>query len=237
MISKTRMLGLVRDLRWRDVKAGLSESPKLLGFRDARGRNWLHLCCSVNPKKRGLKAADSIKTAEVLLRAGLDINREAFREESWKATPLWYAVSRSRGHNFALARYLLGHGSDPNHCLWAAAFGEDPAMIELLVKHGAELDPVHEDATPFLHAVQWSRFRGAVAMLEHGADPDFQDSHGMTALHYMLKKGSDARHFRMLVEHGARGDLPNEDGITAAEMMARKRSPAFRRMAEQLATG
>jgi hypothetical protein len=56
----------------------------------------------------------------------------------------------------------------------------------------------------------------------------------MTALHYMLKKGSDARHFRMLIQHGARGDISNADGETAAEIMARKRDPAFRRMAAQL---
>jgi hypothetical protein len=46
----------------------------------------------------------------------------------------------------------------------------------------------------------------------------------MTALHYMRKKGSDARHFRMLIEHGARGDIPNGKGETAAEIMGRKRN-------------
>ncbi len=49
MISKTRMLALIRELRWKDVEAGLVENPALLDFRDDRGRNWLHLCCSVNP--------------------------------------------------------------------------------------------------------------------------------------------------------------------------------------------
>ena len=57
----------------------------------------------------------------------------------------------------------------------------------------------------------------------------------MTALHYMLKKGSEERHFRMLIKHGPRGDLPDRDGKTAAQIMGRKRSASFRKMATQLA--
>ncbi len=92
MASKTRMLQLVRDLQWRDVETGLEEKPDLLEWRDERGRSWLHLCCSVNPKTRGLKPAASVRLADVLLDAGLDLDDAAFREGDWKATPLWYAV-------------------------------------------------------------------------------------------------------------------------------------------------
>ena len=235
MISKTRMLSLIKDLRWKEVEAGLDENPKLLGVRDDRGRNWLHVCCSVNPKRRKLKPADSVKTARVLLDAGLDLNREAFREGEWKATPLWYAIGR--GENLAIAKLLVERGADPNHCLWAAAFNEDVAAIRLLVGAGAPIDAVAEGHTPFLGAVQWSRFKGAEALLSLGADVNYQDSRGMTALHYMLKKNSDERHFRTLIRHGARGDLPNKDGVTPAEIMRRKRAPAFHKLAEQLATG
>jgi hypothetical protein len=51
------------------------------------------------------KAADSIKTAEVLADTGLSINQEAFTEGKWKATPLWFAIAR--GRNLPLAEYLL----------------------------------------------------------------------------------------------------------------------------------
>jgi len=232
MVSKTRMIDWVKSFRWKDIEAGLRENPDLLKFRDKRGRNWLHLACGVNPKPRKLKPADSVKTARVLLDAGLDVNREAFREGKWKATPLWYAIAR--GENIALSKFLLERGSTPDHCLWAAAFRGDVAAIKLLVAAGADMEAVAEGHTPFLGAVQWSRFKGAEALLKLGANPNFQDSKGMTALHYMLKKGSDERHFRSLIKHGARGDLPNKDGVTAAEIMRRKRAPAFRKMAEQL---
>ena len=232
MVSKTRMLEWIKSFHWKDVEAGLAEAPQLVGFRDAKGRNWLHLCCGVSSERRGLNPADGVRTARVLLNAGLDINQEAFREGQWKATPLWYAVAR--GGNLPLIRFLLESGSDPNHCLWAAGFRDDTAAIRLLVKSGAEIDPVAEDETPFLAAVKWSHFRAAGSLLARGADVNFQDRRGMAALHYMLKKNSDQKHFRVMIKFGARGDLANGQGITAAEIMARKRAPGFRKLAKQL---
>ena len=214
------------------MKAALVESPGLLAFRDERGRNLLHLCCGVKPKDR-LSPGDAMKTAAVLLDAGLDIDREAFSEGNWKATPLWYAVGR--GENLALAKYLLERGADPENCLWAAAFRDDVAAIRLLVAGGASLDPVVEDETPFLAAVKVSHFRAAEALLDLGADVNHRDSKGMTALHYMLKKDSPAEHFRRLIRHGARVDLPDRAGVTAGETLARKRSPGFRKLAAEIA--
>ena len=106
----------------------------------------------------------------------------------------------------------------------------------MLLQHGAAIDAVAEDETPFLSAVKNSHFRAAEALLEHGADANFQDSRRMTALHYMLKKDSDKRHFRTLLRYGARGDLKNQSGETAAEIMARKRDPDFKAMATELST-
>jgi hypothetical protein len=235
MASRTALLASVKGFRWREVAAALEESPKLLAYRDTRGRNWLHLCCATDPRAGGRKASDSVETADVLLAAGLDIDREAFREGSWKATPLWFAVAR--GQNQLLARALLERGADPSHCLWAAAFRDDLEMIDRLVAAGAQVDAVAEDETPFLGAVKTSHFTAARRLLEHGANPDFRDPKGMTALHYMLKKSSDLEHFRMLARHGARADIPNTKGETALELLARKRSPGFRKLAQQLAGG
>ena len=233
MTSRTQVLALIKGLRWKDVDAALADQPNLLAYRDDRGRNFLHMCCGVNVKKRRLPPDRSVRTAEVLLKAGSDVNQEALREGNWKATPLWYAIGR--GENLTLAKFLLQRGSDPNHCLWAAAYRDDVAAIKLLVDHGAQIDPVVEDETPFLGAVKMSHFRSAQALLEHGANVNFQDSHGMSALHYMLKKDSDKRHFRMLLRYSARGDLKNAEGKTAAEIMSRRRDVDFGDMAEHLA--
>src|SRR5262245_13098323 len=228
------MLSRVRQCKWKDVKGAVDENPGLIGFRDEKGRNWLHLCCSVDIKKRGVKAADSIKTAAVLLKAGLDINQEAFSEGKWKATPLWYSIAF--GKNLALSKYLLKRGSDPNHCLWAAANNDAAAAIRLLIKYGAE-DPSTEDASVFLAAIYWNRFAAAEELLKLGADVNFQDPNKMTALHYVLKKGSDKRRIRMLIKYGARGDIKNGSGVTAAEIMMRKRDPEFHEMAGRLLAG
>jgi uncharacterized protein len=229
-VSKSRLLTLIKDLDWRSVKAALEENPDLLKYRGDKGKNLLHLCCGIDIEKRGLSAADSIRTAAVLLDASLDINQEAFTEGEWKATPLWYAIAH--GKNLELAKYLLKRGADPEHCLWAAAYNDSPAAIRLLVRAGAVVDPRGKE-TPFLFAVKWSRFESAKALVDAGADVNFQDRRGKTALHYMLKKRSDPKHVRMLVEHGARLDLADNDGMTAESILSRMRSPEYQKLAKR----
>ena len=232
MISKTAMLALVKDFRSSEVDRGLTENPKLLAFRGERGRTWLHICCG--RKLTPGREKDSIATAKVLIDHGFDISAPAFTEGTWKATPVWFAIGWSR--NRALAEYLLKRGADPNHALFAAAFNEDVAAIRLLARYGADLESVAEESTPFLGAVRWSKFGPAEELLKLGANPDFRDKHGMTALHYMLKKGSDAKHVAMVVRHGARGDIPDKSGATAIDILRKKRDPALRKLAEALAS-
>jgi ankyrin repeat protein len=235
MISKTRLQVLVREFQVDEVISGLREKPELLEFRDERGRNWLHLCASVDvSRKRALDPEDSVRLARELLGLGLDINQPAFTEGSWQATPLWYAVGR--GRNRPLAKFLLASGSTPEHCLWAACFREDTRMLGLLIDAGAPLEAVAEAETPLLGAVKHSKFKSARVLLDAGSDPNFRDARGMTALHYMLKKNSDKRHYGMFVERGARGDIPGSEGETASAILRRKRDPCFREIADQLAT-
>jgi ankyrin repeat protein len=231
MVSKTAMLALVKGFRAAEVDAALRETPKLKEVRDERGRNWLHVACGTKPPKGREK--DSIETVKVLLKHGFDMNAPAFIEGSWKATPVWYCIGR--GENLALAEFLLKRGADPNHSLWAANFRGDLVAIRLLVKHGADLEAVAENTTPFLGAVSWSKFAPAEELLKLGANPNYIDHKGMTALHYMLKKDSDAKHIAMVVRHGARGDIKNREGVTAVDLLRRKRNPALRKLADMLA--
>lgn len=234
MASKTRMLELVKAFDWAGVGAALAETPALLEVRDERGRTWLHICCARSVTTEA-DVAVSIKTADVLIAAGLGISDAAFTEGEWRATPLWCAIGR--GRNLALARHLLQLGCDPEHCLWAAQFARDPEAIRLLVAHGAHIDAFHEEGTPFMAAIMWSHFEEAEVFLELGANVDAKNRDGLTALHAMLKKGSDKAHFEMLIRHGARGDIPGPDGKTAAEIMRRKKDPDFHRLAERLGRG
>jgi hypothetical protein len=233
-ISKAAMLALVKGLRAAEVRAAVAAKSTLLAARDKRGRNWLHLACGVNVAQRKLAQRDSVRTADALLAAGLELESVAFREaDGFEATPLWYSVAW--GRNLTLAKHLIALGANPRHCLWAAAFNDDPEMVRLLVRSGAPIDGTAENATPLLFAVQWSRFKSAAELLELGANANYRDPKGVTALHCLLKKGADPKHVRMLIEHGASVDARNAAGKSAAEIIARKRDPAYRRLAARFA--
>lgn len=228
MVSKTSLTESVRRHRIEEVREGLAARPDLLGHRDERGRNWLHLACST--------PGTGIAMAELLLGLGLGLDDAAFTEGEWRATPLWFAVAH--GANRPLAEHLLEAGSDPNHCLFAAAWNQDRVTIRLLLAHGADIEEgAARGETPLLGAVGWSRFGPAEELLIGGANPDARDGKGRTALHLMLKKGSAAEHFAMFVRAGARGDIADEEGRTAAAILGRKRDPAWWEIAEALATG
>ncbi len=126
-----------------------------------------------------------------------------------------------------MSRFLLKLGARPEHCLWAAAFRDDVDTIDLLVKHGATIDPITEDETPFLSAVKTSHFGAAARLLRHGANVNFQDSKGLTALHYALRKDSAPKHGEMLVRHGADPALRARDGKSPLDLVARRRDKTY----------
>jgi uncharacterized protein len=232
-IGKTALLELVKKLRAREVRTALIANPALRDVRDERGRNWLHIACGVNVAKRRLPPRDAVRTADVLLEAGLQLDSVAFREKNFEATPLWYSIAW--GRNAVLAKHLLELGANPRYCVFAAAYNDDAVAVRLLVEHGAPVDATAEDSTPLLFALQWSRFASAAELLKLGANPDYLGPKGVTPLQCLLKKGVDPRHVRMLIEHGASLDTRNAAGQTAREIIARKRDPAYRRFAAELA--
>ena len=234
MVSKTSLTTCIRAMDATAFIAGIADRPDLIAHRDDRGRNWLHLCASVDVSGRQKLSGTSIVIAKALLDGGVDVNAPAFCEGSWHATPLWYAVSR--GRNYELASFLLNTGSSADHCLWAAAFNEDLAMLDLLVKHGAPLEAVAEGETPLLGAVKYSKFKAARFLLDAGADSNFRDATGRTALHYMLRKGSAYKHFEMFAEYGALGDIEDADGKTAIDALRRKRDKRFHAISDRLRT-
>jgi hypothetical protein len=93
------------------------------------------------------------------------------------------------------------------------------------------------DESPFIAAISTSHFAAAERLLHHGANVNARDVNGRTALHLMLKKSSDPKHFKMVLRFHPRGDIVDSDGITAAEIMRRKRGAEFRAMADRLAIG
>ena len=218
-MSRTRLFAAIKALDVETVDRLLEAQPDLLRAVDDRRRNPLHFLCGLpaDPKR----SARALALAGRLLDAGLDVNAPAFVEGAFQATPLWYAIAR--GENLPLARFLLKSGSTPENALWAAAFADNLEAIDLLVRSGASLDPVTEDETPFFFAIKWSRFTAAERLLTHGADVNFQDSKGLTALHKVLRKNSDRRHVEMLLRHGADPALRSRDGKSPLDLVRSRR--------------
>lgn len=227
MVSKTSLTQQVKAFDAAGVLTGLDARPDLLPARDERGRTWLHLIAAQPVEDDDAKGAASIGLAEGLIARGLDMDDAAFTEGpngEWRATPLWYAISR--GRNLPLARFLLERGCDPDHCLFAAAWNHDVEAIRLLRRYGAPLQP-----TLLLETIGWSRFDAAEEFVRQGCDPNLVGEDGRTALHMMLKKDSPPQRMAALIALGARTDIPGPDGRTAAQILAKKKDPAYRALA------
>jgi hypothetical protein len=145
-----------------------------------------------------------------------------------KCTPLFLAVARARSPR--LVAFLLQRGASPKaapgHGLFAAGWWDDVRNLELLLDAGARIDIV-TGITPFLAAWSWQRFRAAKFLVLRGADVDFQDTKGRTALRIGIEKEFDPALLRWLVSHGASPDLKARDGVTPRLRASRKRDQRF----------
>lgn len=232
MVSRTKVLGYVTSLSARELAAALDEGPEFLSYSDDKGRNLLHLACSVNAKrKRGVEPKDAVEVIDLLLHRGLDIDAPAFCRGDWLATPLWHAVSK--GENTAAVQALLNRGAKPDHCLWAAVFRDDAQVVKLLLDHGAEIDPLYEDgSTPLQVGIKGGHLKASEVLLKRGANVNHADPAGRTLLHHALK-ASDAAPAALLLRYDARTDIEDDSGNTAADVLRRKKSAAFRKLADK----
>jgi ankyrin repeat protein len=108
----------------------------------------------------------SIDAMNLLLDAGADVNLPGSTGDDWDATPLQHAILARQP---AAARLLLDRGADLKRYagqgslapLVLAAGDTDPAILKLLLTHGA--DPTVEDengATPLTRAVSAGSLHG-----------------------------------------------------------------------------
>jgi len=112
--------------------------------------------------------------------------------------------------------------SDGFTALHLAAFFDRPAVAELLVGRGAEVDAVAANATQVtaLHSAATSRSTAIVGLLlAHGADPNAVQQAGFRSLHSAANNG-DLPTIELLLAHGADRDARANDGRTAADVAA-----------------
>jgi ankyrin repeat protein len=221
-MDRKTFINCVRAWEFKTVRQGLAERPLLAKIVEANGMTPLHHCAKMNLKKSGLTAIASVQTAQALLDAGANVSQVRIimdEGEPFHATALWYAVAW--GRNPKLAQFLLDQGSDPNYCLWAASWAQDLELTRLLLEHGAEVDPVFHGDTPLLGILKVHRLAAAPLLIKYGADINYRDPQGFTALHHAVKKKFTLKQIRELLDIGADPTVRNAAGETPAEIARR----------------
>ena len=96
------------------------------------------------------------------------------------------------------AAHIMEHGMNPNVMSWhhvtilhdMAQKGNIP-KAELLIKHGADIDPVDEEyqSSPLGMASRWGHIEMVEYLLKQGADPNKSGASWSTPLAWARKKG------------------------------------------------
>jgi ankyrin repeat protein len=224
-MSKAAIIEAVKTLDLAAARRLLEAKPALLTTTDREGRNLLHLASSVSVDDLRLPKRTQIQFVKFLVDRGFDIDLPVGRD---KCTPLFFAVARAR--NPALVKFLLERGAKPSNApgggLFAAGWWDDVASLKLLIGGGAQVDVV-VGITPFLASWGWKRFAAAKALALNGADVNYQDAKGRTALHHGIEKEFDPSLLTWLIKHGASPDVPDRQGVTARARASRKRDKQF----------
>jgi uncharacterized protein len=181
--SQTALFAASKTWDAKSVESILRVAPDLVAATDPRGRMALHIACAVKPGSLRTPSATVSKTVTALLDAGAALEAAVPMDEDegdFRATPLWYAVSR--GQNPPLVRFLLQKGADASYSLWSVVFQDDAAMCRDLLKSKPRLDLRSHGETPIFCAARLKRLKTLALLIEAGADPSIKDPRGRDAV-------------------------------------------------------
>lgn len=219
-MDKQAFIQNVRNWQADAVETALASDLSLGNYTDKIGKTPLHHCAEIDATKFHLSVDDSLKTARALLSAGADVNAVRIiidDGEEFHATPLWYAVAW--GKNFELAQFLLTNAARPDdNAVGAAIWDQDLRMAALLRSHGARVDAPFRHETPLLRTVKARRLMLLKWLVDNGAQINFQDDQGYTALHHAAKGTHTLTQVEELLQYGANPALEARDGSTAISL-------------------
>ena len=111
---------------------------------------------------------------------------------------------------------------------WAAEMNGDPAVVELLLDRGADIEARDFDGgTVLIRAAGRNKSDVVRALLERGADVAAVDRDDMTPLHWAADSNSDPGVVEALLEHGAEVDaISNSMGTPLMTTMYRSNNMA-----------
>jgi ankyrin repeat domain-containing protein 17 len=173
--------------------------------RDSRGNTPLLMAC----------AGGHVDVARFLIEKGARINERAPHGD----TPLLRAIQMDR---FDTAAYLATHGADVNaafdngrDALCLASEHGSLALLRVLIDKGARADPPH--TTPAMFKAATGGHAEVVSfLLQRGAQTDFQNEEGWTALMKAVANGH-AETVKVLCDAGADPWKRNTFGRTALD--------------------
>lgn len=89
------------------------------------------------------------------------------------------------------------------------------ALIDLLVRHGADVNAMDkDDETPLITAAKWNEPQAVIKLLELGAARDHRDKGGMTAL-FRAAMDNRTQVVEILTNAGADPNVSTDSGLTA----------------------
>jgi ankyrin repeat protein len=181
--SKTALFDAAKSWNVAAVKTVLKAAPALAEATDPKGRMALHIACAVKPGTSNLGEPNGTKTVTALLEGGAALEAAVPMSEAegdFRATPLWYAVSR--GENLPLVRFLLKRGADASYSLWAAVWRDDAVLCRDLLGARPRLDLRAHGETPIFYAARLQRLKTLDLLIQAGADPTIKDPRGRDAV-------------------------------------------------------
>jgi ankyrin repeat protein len=101
-----------------------------------------------------------------------------------------------------------------------AAFGHQPKSATILFQHGAIADRPPYDSCAWGPAAMVNSTDVARVLLEHGANPNWQNDEGNTPLHRVIQSRmvvDPAKFVQLLLDSGADSNLRNREGRTPLE--------------------
>ncbi|XP_034937894.1 ankyrin-1-like [Chelonus insularis] len=177
------------------------------------GETALHLICS-------RKSATTLQIIQLLLKHNADIN--AVNNIGW--SPLFVACISD---NIAAVKSLLENHANPNltdqdgetplHRLCLSKFEKKLTIMQLLLKHNADINAVNNIGWSSLFVACISENIAAVeSLLENHANPNVRDREGQTVLHFICSSESETtlQIIQLLLKHNADIEAVDAKGWT-----------------------
>ncbi|KAM6972130.1 cyclin-dependent kinase 4 inhibitor D [Aplochiton taeniatus] len=116
---------------------------------------------------------------------------------------------------------VLSQNDAGNRLTAAAAKGNDSEVRRMLEECRVHPDTVNEYGKTSLQVMMMGNSTVASLLLEHGADPNVQDRHGITAAHDAARTGF-LDTLRVLVDYGASVNSPDQGGALPIHVAIRE---------------